>query len=109
MSLFIQQSRVDTETLPSLNEKYFLSWERRFLLLAPCLSQFSSLITIEVEMTIKLPDDQTLWFRNLPPATSDEKSRVEYHKSKIGPETELFIDPLTGLVIPIPIIKQEGQ
>ena len=36
-------------------------------------------------MTIKLPDDQTLWFRNLPPATSDEKSRVEYHKSKIGP------------------------
>ena len=109
MSLFIQQSRVDTETLLSLNEKYFLSWERRFQLLAPCLSQFSSLITIEVEMTIKLPDDQTLWFRNLPPATSDEKSRVEYQKSKIGPETELFIDPLTGLVIPIPIIKKEGQ
>jgi hypothetical protein len=109
MSLFIQQSRVDTETLLSLNEKYFLSWERRFLLLAPCLSQFSSLITIEVEMTIKLPDDQTLWFRNLPPATGDEKSQVEYQKSKIGPETELFIDPLTGLVIPIPIIKKEGQ
>jgi hypothetical protein len=73
------------------------------------LYQFSSLITIEVEMTIKLPDDQTLWFRNLPPAPGDEKSQVEYQKSKIGPETELFIDPLTGLVIPIPIIKKEGQ
>ena len=31
-------------------------------------------------MTIKLPDDQTLWFRNLPPATGDEKSQVEYQK-----------------------------
>lgn len=60
-------------------------------------------------MTIKLPDDQTLWFRNLPPAKGNEKSQVEYQKSKIGPETELFIDPLTGLVIPIPIIKKEGQ
>ena len=60
-------------------------------------------------MTIKLPDDQTLWFRNLPPATGNEKSQVEHQKSKIGPETELFIDPLTGLVIPKPIIKKEGQ
>jgi hypothetical protein len=73
------------------------------------VSQFSSLIINEVAMTIKLPDDQTLWFRNLPPAPGDEKSHVEYQKSKIGPETELFIDPLTGLVIPIPIIKEEGQ
>lgn len=100
---------MDAGILLSPNEKYFLNWERRFLLSTPCLSQFSSLITIEVEMTIKLPDDQTLWFRNLPPATGDEKSQVEYQKSKIGPETELFIDPLTGLVIPIPIIKKEGQ
>lgn len=60
-------------------------------------------------MTIKLPNDQTLWFRNLPPATGNEKSKVDYQKSKIGPETELFIDPLIGLVIPIPIIKKEGQ
>ena len=60
-------------------------------------------------MTTKLPDDQTLWFRNVPPVKGDEKSQIKHQKSKIGPETELFIDPLTGIVIPIPIIKKEGQ
>ena len=60
-------------------------------------------------MTNKLPDDQTLWFRNVPPVKGDEKSQIKYPKSKIGPETKLFIDPLTGLVIPIPIVEKGSQ
>jgi hypothetical protein len=60
-------------------------------------------------MTTKLPDDQTLWFRNVPPVKGDEKSQIKHQKSKIGPETELFIDPLTGLVIPIPIVEKGSQ
>jgi hypothetical protein len=60
-------------------------------------------------MTIKLPDDQTLWFRNIPPAKSEETPQDEYPKSKIGPENELFVDPLTGLVIQIPIVQIGDQ
>ena len=57
-------------------------------------------------MTVKLPDDLTLWFRNIPPAQGDETSKEEHQKSKIAPEAELFIDPLTGLVVPIPKVKK---
>ena len=53
-------------------------------------------------MNVKLPDDQTLWFRNLPPKTRDEGSEEIQESTEKEPEVELFIEPLTGLAIPIP-------
>ena len=48
-------------------------------------------------MNVKLPDDQTLWFRNLPPKASDEGSEKMQDSAEKEPEIELFIEPLTGL------------
>ena len=53
-------------------------------------------------MNVKLPDDQTLWFRNLPPKESDEVSEEVQDNAGKEPEIELFIEPLTGLAIPLP-------
>ena len=53
-------------------------------------------------MNVKLPDDQTLWFRNLPPKESDEVSEEVQDSAGKEPEIELFIEPLTGLAIPMP-------
>ena len=47
-------------------------------------------------MNVKLPDDQTLWFRNLPPKESDEVSEEIQESAGKEPEVELFIEPLTG-------------
>ena len=53
-------------------------------------------------MNVKLPDDHTLWFRNLPPKESDEVSEEVQDNAGKEPEIELFIEPLTGLAIPMP-------
>jgi len=53
-------------------------------------------------MNVKLPDDQTLWFRNLPPKKGDEGLEEAQERARKEPEIELFIEPLTGLAIPIP-------
>ena len=53
-------------------------------------------------MNVKLPDDQTLWFRNLPPKASDEGPEELQDSAEKEPEVELFIEPLTGLAIPLP-------
>ena len=54
-------------------------------------------------MNLKLPDDQTLWFRNLPPKESDEVPEQGQAQAGKEPEIELFIEPLTGLAIPLPV------
>ena len=51
-------------------------------------------------MNVKLPDDQTLWFRNIPPKNYEVKELQE--SAEKAPEVELFIEPLTGLAIPMP-------
>jgi hypothetical protein len=76
--------------------------------LTPCLSQFSVLILSEVEMNEKLPDDQTLWFRNLPPKENDEGPKEVQERARKEPEIELFIEPLTGLAIPMPSKEKKG-
>ena len=53
-------------------------------------------------MNLKLPDDQTLWFRNLPTKASDEGPEELQESAEKAPEVELFIEPLTGLAIPMP-------
>ena len=53
-------------------------------------------------MNVKLPDDQTLRFRNLPPKASDEVSEEVQDNAGKEPEIELFIEPLTGIAIPMP-------
>ena len=53
-------------------------------------------------MNVKLPDDQTLWFRNLPPKARDERHEEAQESARKEPEIELFIEPLTGLAIPMP-------
>ena len=58
-------------------------------------------------MSAKLPDDQTLWFRNLPPKASDKGSEKMQESAEKAPETELFIEPLTGLAIALP--NQKGD
>ena len=60
-------------------------------------------------MNVKLPDDQTLWFRNLPPKSSDEVSEEVQESAEKGPEIELFIEPLTGLAIPMPNQDKDGR
>ena len=60
-------------------------------------------------MNAKLPDDQTLWFRNLPPKESDEVSEEVQDSAGKEPEIELFIEPLTGLAIPIPNQNKTGR
>ena len=58
-------------------------------------------------MNVKLPDDQTLWFRNLPPEACDEGHEKVQESAEKAPEVELFIEPLTGLAIPMP--NQKGD
>ena len=58
-------------------------------------------------MNSKLPDDQTLWFRNLPQKESDEVSEEVQDSAGKEPEIELFIEPLTGLAIPMPHQKKK--
>jgi hypothetical protein len=60
----------------------------------------------EVKMNVKRPDDQTLWFRNLPLNESDERREKTRESAETEPEIELFMEPLTGLLIPIPNITK---
>ena len=59
-------------------------------------------------MNVKLPDDQTLWFRNSPPKESDEGSEGVQESAEKSPEIELYIEPLTGLAIPMPNQEKKG-
>ena len=59
-------------------------------------------------MTTKLPNDQTLWFRNLPPKASDGGAEEVQGNAGKEPEIELFIEPLTGLAIPMPDQEKKG-
>ena len=59
-------------------------------------------------MSAKLPDDQTLWFRNLPPKESEEGPEEAQERARKEPEIELFIEPLTGLAIPMPGQEKKG-
>lgn len=59
-------------------------------------------------MNVKLPDDQTLWFRNLPPKKGDEGSKEVQGNAGKEPEIEPFIEPLTGLAIPMPNQEKKG-
>jgi hypothetical protein len=59
-------------------------------------------------MNVKLPDDQTLWFRNLPPKESDKPPEEVQESVRKEPEIELFIEPLTGLAIPMPNQEKKG-
>ena len=52
-------------------------------------------------MNVKLPDDQTLWFRNISPKNYEGSEELQESAEK-APEVELFIEPLTGLAIPMP-------
>jgi hypothetical protein len=60
-------------------------------------------------MNVKLPDDQTLWFRNLPPKASNEGHKEAQERARKEPEIELFIEPLTGLAIPMPNQNKNGS
>jgi hypothetical protein len=60
-------------------------------------------------MNVKLPDDQTLWFRNLPPKESDEGSEGVQESAEKSPEIELYIEPLTGLALPMPKQNKRGH
>ena len=60
-------------------------------------------------MSAKLPDDQTLWFRNLPLKESEEVSDEVQESAEKSPEVELFIEPLTGLAIPMPRQNNRGH
>ena len=57
-------------------------------------------------MNVNRPDDQTLWFRNLPQNESDDWHEKTRESAEMEPEIVLFIEPLTGLVIPIPNITK---
>ena len=59
-------------------------------------------------MNVKLPEDQTLWFRNLPTKASDEVPEKVQESAEKATETELFIEPLTGLAIPMPHQEKKG-
>ena len=60
-------------------------------------------------MNVKLPVDQTLWFRNFPPKESDEVPEQRQAQAGKELEIELFIEPLTGLAIPMPIQNVNGR
>ena len=60
-------------------------------------------------MTTKLPNDQTLWFRNLPPKASDGGAEEVQGNAGKEPEIELFIEPLMGLAIPMPNQNKGGR
>ena len=60
-------------------------------------------------MNIKLPGDQTLWFRNLPPKANDKPPEEVQESARKEPEIELFIEPLTGLAIPMPKQTKRGH
>ena len=60
-------------------------------------------------MNVKLPDDQTIWFRNLPQKESDGGPEEAQKRASKEPEIELFIEPLTGLAIPMPRQNTRGH
>jgi hypothetical protein len=60
-------------------------------------------------MNVKLPDDQTPWFRNFPPKESEELSFEALESAEKETEIELFIEPLTGLAIPLPVQNINGR
>ena len=60
-------------------------------------------------MNVKLPDDQILWFRNLPPKESGERHEEVLERVGKEPEIELFIEPLTGLAIPMLNQNKNGR
>jgi hypothetical protein len=60
-------------------------------------------------MNVKLPVDQTLWFRNFPPKESDEVPEQGQAQAGKELEIELFIEPLTGLAIPMPVQNVNGR
>ena len=60
-------------------------------------------------MNETLLGDQTLWFRNLPPKAIDELSEGAHEWSGKEPAIELFIEPLTGLAIPLPVQNINGR
>ena len=60
-------------------------------------------------MNVKLPDDQTLWFRNLPPKEIGEESEGVQESAEKAPEAQLYIEPLTGLAIPMPKQNKRGH
>ena len=60
-------------------------------------------------MNVKLPDDQTTWFRNFPPKESEELSFEALESAEKETEIELFIEPLTGLAIPLPVQNINGR
>ena len=59
-------------------------------------------------MNVKLPDDQILWFRNLPPKARDEVSEEVQESAEKAPKVELFIERLTGLATPMPNQEKKG-
>ncbi|MDB2476399.1 hypothetical protein N9X06_05540 [Paracoccaceae bacterium] len=60
-------------------------------------------------MNEKLPDDQTLWFRNFPPKESNAVPEQGQAQAGKELEIELFIEPLTGLAIPLPVQNINGR
>ena len=46
--------------------------------------------------------DQSLWFRNFPKYENDQKTNVKRYKNQTNDPVELFVEPLTGLIIPLP-------
>ena len=60
-------------------------------------------------MNEKQANDQTLWFRNLPPKENDEGPEEVQERARKEPEIELFVEPLTGLAIPMPNQNKDGR
>ena len=60
-------------------------------------------------MNVNRPDDQTLWFRNLPQNESDDWHEKTQDSAEMEPQIELFIEPLTGLAIPMPNQEKKGH
>ena len=46
--------------------------------------------------------DQSLWFRNFLKYENDQKTNVKRYKNQTNDPVELFVEPLTGLMIPLP-------
>ena len=60
-------------------------------------------------MNVNRQDDQTLWFRNLPKNESDDRHEETQESAEPEPEIKLFIEPLTGLAIPMPHQEKKGH
>ena len=49
-----------------------------------------------------------LFGSDLPPKESDERPEEAQERARKEPEIELFIEPLTGLAIPLPTKQKKG-